>query len=744
MTLMASLGLRSAGTLLAAVSTTRAIAVQPVVVAARVPTTVATFRPIVAAVAIAPKPAPSLIPLRDYGAIVVSQTHNPPVMSFGVSSPPQRILPDIIPQAKAAPIDTIKAMIKEVPRIEYPIKYKDVERIVEVPRIVIPPFIPIWTRIMPTNALHLEPGTVSHRQRDDTFKVTSRKFEPYENLTGISHERPEIVMLTNFLPLFVKDVGHSQPSFSRQVQNSGINPSMTDAGRYVDTYLQARQLRHVNSVNLISNIKKSNPQIIPLLKQRQRTFEQNVDSLKGTSNFLLELVRGQDRLKAQLDLRDDIHTVDPHQVLRGFQGMMANVDSFTSANVLFDYVKRYLPSTYSVTDALVRLGYTSDNVNKMYSSTKVWMQLLLEMRNVLNFHSAEFIGSDPITQRGDTNAVGVTRSTTKLFGLRQTLPSLPSMTELLSLDANQIRPAITALNQTWSLLYQDINFKTNEMQIAALANLVCKEYRYSLGLANPNVKRALADQFNYTVTNADNIDVFDSVVGKFGTNITDFPAQRTNSLVNLAQHQPATNVAVLSFESKYIDGTTGTQTPGSAYFVDQVLNTDGKNFDTSRLEEAAAMFEKASTSFGTIVNGMNLLAARTTSPNDRTYSSFTSILSSPVDFVKAISKGLIDANNGNTLKSIISDNLASVFTFAAKNNNVKSALFMYTMSRTSSPYYTVMTVVDQLGRIGDKAHDSASLTDYLIKYVVSTLQEQVPQTQSGTKATSGQTTSMTN
>lgn len=595
-------------------------------------------------------------------------------------------------------------------------------------KLLLPPFHSVVNHILPSFALHLEPAELTRHHSSDQIVVTSKKFEPYEQLTGISHERPELVMLTNFLPLFTREIGHSQPSFIHLVENGGIYPFMTDAGRFVDTHLHARHLRHVNTIQLLRNLRLSYFWLHTHFQQRRRGFEKNVDALRDSANFLLELVRSLERLKAQLDLRDDIHTVDPHTVVNYHHLNFTKIHALATANVLYDLIRRYMPATYNVTDAMVRLGYTSDNVRHRFSSSKIWMQLLLELKDILKYHSAEFIDIDPIAQRRDANAVSTTHLNTRHFGIRETLPGLPPLAEITTLPPTGVNPAISALNQTWNVLYQDVHFKTPEAHIAALSNLVSKEFRYSFGMTAPDVKQALADQFSYAVTPADNVDVFDSIIGKHGNNITDFPTTQTNSLVNLAQRQPAGNVAVLTFESKYVDGDTGTLTPGGSFYVDQVLRTDGQKFDTTRLDEVGDLFEKANKNFNIIVNGMNLLATRIYDPYDRTHTQFSSILSSPVDFAREVSRHLIDERTGNTLPQSVNDNLGAVYSFAARNNRVKSALFLYTMAKITRSYHPT---VPFFHTFNTAPADNTPLTDAIIGGVVAALEAGVPQTLTG-------------
>jgi|SRR6478609_5686259 len=590
---------------------------------------------------------------------------------------------------------------------------------------LLPPYHGMMNIIMPSFALHLEPAVANHPVTD-RLVVTSKKFEPYEQLTGIAHERPEIVMLTNFLPLFTKNIGSGQQSFANQVENSGIYSDMTDAGRFVDTHLQARNLRQINVTQALRGLRSQYPFIADSFTTRRRSFESNVDSLRDQANFLLELVRSLERLKSQLDLRDDIHTVDPSAVVNYHYLNFTKLNSVLTSNVLFDLVRRYLPVTYSIPDTLVRLGYNSDIVRHKFSSTKIWLQFLLEMSDMLKYHSSEFIDIDTVTQRNDTNATRIVRKTVPHFGLSQKLPALPPLDELSTIKPNQINKAVSTISQAYSVLYQNVHFKSQEAQIAALTNLISKEFRYSHGMSQRDVQDALSSGFNYQVSPSDNVGVFESIVGKFGNNISDFPATQTNSLANIAQRQTTSGAAVLTFESKYVDGDTGTLTPGGTYYVDSVL--DGANaigFNTANLDEGGDLFEKAFNSFSIVVNGMNLLGVRTYDPYDRTQSQFSSILSSPSDFIQTSMKNLLDPKTGNTLPAVLNDNLGSVYNFAATNPHVKSALFIYTIAKITRSYFPIISL--PFFNLNSLSSDNTPLTDALIKDIVSEIEKSIPQ-----------------
>jgi len=590
------------------------------------------------------------------------------------------------------------------------------------PHFVLPAFHTQFNVILPPYKLHLEPTHARDSHHTDELVVSPKKFEPYEQLTGISHERPEVVMMTQFLPLFVKDVSHSQPHFIHLVENSGIYPYMTDAGRFIDTHLQARQLRHVNMVQMTRALRSRYYHMSKMFQDKHRTFTKAISDLHETSSFLLQLVKGLDRLKAQLDLKDDLHIIDLRNVIHGY---IYNYTAYRNAgmfNSLYDYGRLYLPPAYSVQDSLVALGFTSNNVRHNFSSTKVWLQLLLEMKDILRWQSMAFLDQDPVQQRNDNNAATLLKKNTKHFTLRESLPDLPNVSELSKIVPTQVPAAVSTLDAAFRSLYEDVHFKTDEARIAALFNLVSKEFRYSIGLFNKNVQATLRNHYGYRQQDTANVGLWDSVIGEFGNNISDVPAVEDASLTQLAQKQVG-NVAVLTFESKYVVGDTGTLTPGGDYYVNQVLKTDGTTFDVSRLQTLKDRLEKSHQQFAVLVNGLNMLSQRTYDPNDKTITSYNQLLANPIDLLNRVAQQLVDRHSGNTLQAALTDNLGAVFTEANKNSVIKSILFAFTLTRLSRSYLKTVPFFH-----APLSNDNTPTTDALIERLLVELRKSSPQT----------------
>jgi len=596
-----------------------------------------------------------------------------------------------------------------------------------------PIVIPIQTKfntIMPTYHLSLDAGKEYDPRVSQGFATTTTKFQPYEQLTGIAQERPEIVMVTNFEPLFNRDVIHTAPNFITALNDGGIDPYMTSAGLFLDTQIQTRNLRSYNVQFLLRTLTGRYINLDSLLTARKNSFQDALNHLNNDASFLLNLVRIIEAQKSQLDLRHDIYTVDPNEV-----GSLTNANYVqqqettrpnppTQKKLPTLHLLHRHPPKYDPVDVLTSLGYKEATVKQIYSSSKVWMQLLLELEYALKFHTLQFIDIDPSYERNDTNPTTILNPKVTRFSLSTNLPSLPTLSELINLQPSLVAQTINSIKPAFTTIYQNVLFKDEEARIAALAHLLSMEYRYSYGLSQQTTQQTLSGYYGYNVANGvANTTVFDSIIGKFGNNITDFPAQNTKALTSIAQ-QVAGSTGILTFESKYVEGDTGTLSPGGDYYFDQVLQTNGQAFNTTNIETLTGVLENASNAFNVIIDNLNLMAK----PNinlgklDFIEEIQGSILDTTGDVITAIKSQLVGPN-GNTSKMLNDDRLASVFAYARKDNQLKAALFMYVLAKTSRAYNTLVPFF-----AANTSADNTPLVDMLIDQVNAALQAALPVT----------------
>jgi hypothetical protein len=604
------------------------------------------------------------------------------------------------------------------------------------------------SRVLPSYAFRVDTGHFGPKSSDD-MSVTTKKMQPYETLTGISQERPEIVMMTNFKPLY----DHDQRS-AAQGRGNNIDAAkrylsfMTDAGMFFETQMHLRSMRQYDVKGVVATLKAQYPYLAQQFAARRSDFSQALDELNTSVNFLWGLVGTIEQTKNQLDLRNDVHTVDPNEVIRNHVIHFTPVRSEALLQNLTTTIASTLPTSYTIVDVMTQLGYTTDNVNQTYSSTKLWMQMLLDLKDILRTHSLSLIDIDPTDQRNDTSSVNLTKSAVKRFEFSNFLPTLPTIDKLRNAKPTAIPAIIQSVTESYDSIYEDVHLKSDEMTIAALTNTISREFRYSKGLASEELKRVLSDYYGYTTQDRGNPLVLDFVIGRFGSNVSDIPALKTNSLVSVAQQQPATNVAVLTFESKYLEGDTGTLTPGSAYYVDSSLTTDGKSFDTSKMEDLANLLDNTYNQFSIVVDGMNLLSADTVDTTNTATSKFVQTLSNPRSLFSELWKQFV-TTTGNPLPLTRDDRLTPVFAAAKSDPKLRAALMLYLVSRMTRAYDPSLSFFGS-----DMTEDNTPTTTALIDQIMKILDTRplstvtstvvVKKTKFGGASSSGAVTSSSN
>lgn len=594
----------------------------------------------------------------------------------------------------------------------------------------ISPFTPILTnQIVPTYALTLGTGRVYDPRLTQGFVNTTTKFQPYEQLTGISQERPELVMLTNFQPLFNRDVSHTAPHFINHLEDAGLYSLMTDAGHYIDAQFNMRSLRWFNVQQHVRMLYTRYPQIRQDVVNRAEQSRQALLKLKDDASFLLNLVRIIESQKSQLDLRHDLHQVDPNElalhIVQNFSKQRISLSPDNVPHIITLLTQVWSKPKYDIADTLIDLGYTPDSVRNVFASTKLWMQLLAETKSILEHHSLSLLDITPNYQQNDQNPSTILQPPVKLFDIVTTLPSLPTLDELIQLQVGNASKTVDLLQPAFTSIYQNVFFKNEESRIAGLAHLLSREYRYSYGLSQDSVRQKLESFYGYKVSGVGNLTMFESIIGRFGNNITDFPAVNENSLISIAQNH-SQNVGVLTFESKYVEGDTGTLTPGGDFYFDRILETNGKKFDTSAIDDLAKQLGDHGDNFSILCDGLNLLSLPVyTGRRSATQARDTEahFLSNAQEIIHELADQLINTRNGVANQVVINDRLGAVFSQARNDTRIKTLLFLYVLSKISRSY-TKNVLFFQSSPVAD----NTPLVDYLIEQLVMTLESTIPET----------------
>jgi len=598
--------------------------------------------------------------------------------------------------------------------------------------------------VVPTYAVSQGARTYDPRAAQDRPQVTS-KFTPFELLTGISHERPEIVMLTNFVPLFDKDRGAGHDQQSERLKAAGYRPHITDAGRYLEAQFHLRALHTHNAGRYVSELRRRYSPVDQLATSRSNAFTDALRVLQADANFLLNAARMVEDGKKKLDLRNDAYLVkEPASAARfiakNFRQLWsptlpAPTPAFSSRaseelniDIVEFMVMHGARHSFDFRDCMHDLGYSQAAVNNTFSSTKIWLQTLYELKQALQNHTLRLLDIDPTYQRQDSNPSSVLRPAVKYFGISPTVPALPAVSELINLQVPGTAQAISTLQAAFGSIYQNAHFKSEEARIAALAHLVTREFRYSYGLSLKPVQDALSRFYGVQVLPTGNTAIFDRIIGTFGNNISDLPDAAEDSLVTVGQSQPAPNTGVLTFEPKYLEGDTGTLTPGGDYYFDRIMSQATlAAFDTSGCDALLKQAEDQANQLLVIIDGLNLMMVPSRYDPRRpgsARSSDANFLGHPTDIVFELATQLINTSTGKVLAAIEHDRLGAVYARARNDARLKTILFLYTMARISRAYGQNVPFLGS-----NMASDNTPLVDNLIDRLVSSLESSVPLTQ---------------
>lgn len=569
------------------------------------------------------------------------------------------------------------------------------------------------------------PGSLGVRpnSHSEGLSVTLEKdIEPYEQLTGISHLRPEIIMVSQFLPLFNND-SESSSQESRDIIDALMPLDMTDAGRYIDSQFCVRALNAANVNTLLGSISKNKQHVVDFLSRKRQTFAETLGTLEEYVRFMLALVRQHDRVKQRLDLRDATHIVETSDVIKTHNFSFTGVNVSSTSTALNQVADKFIPQTFSPADALVRLGFKDASVRDSFTSTKMWMQLALCLKEQLQTHSPEFLDQDVPERRSDNSATVLTRTKHDSFGINRLLDSLPSFSDVLNIQEEQLNSAVTTLVQGWNTLYSNVAFQNPEMQIAALANLISKEHRYSKGVSRDDVVKLLSEKYAYSVIDGDNKALFDKVFGTFPLNATQPVDVQANSLVSVAEQQVQDSV-VMTFETKYIEGTSGVLTPGSHYYIDSTLNVDGTNFNTTNLDSLTSRLDATHRSLSSIIEGLNLLGTKTNDTLDLLFGNLRLMISDPKELVTNLIKRVVDIRTSLPLPSVDADNLTAFYTLATTNTRLKTLLFILTAVRCTKNKDT--SQLSSFSQLFGFQQDNTTLIDVLTNKIIAEVVDLVP------------------
>ena len=412
------------------------------------------------------------------------------------------------------------------------------------------------------------------------------------DMVGISKDRPVIVMMTDYKPIYQND-------------------SSSYVGDYLRKQQGVRKIRLDIMEKIFSKIKAGDGNPLPKMRDY---FDQGIDRVSENVETVFDVISQMNLLKDRLDLKDAIYNED---------------GKVSGKNIMVSILENF--------------GYDTNSLQNEYSSTKLWFQFLIELKKTLKYSTLsnfEFTGqkisdNDPTTlfiQNQDYNFQQVSNygTTTLSAFVEQNIEDAYSTIDQLM---SKIRPSVESANSDIRSAASNISYLSKEyrciksLQDQGFVNFITKVYGFQ---NNPNV-----DFFN----------IFDNAIGNFGTDIFDMPDNNTNSLSSLAQIQNY----VLTFENSYF--TTNEKggklyTPGGMYYVDTLLNGNVDTY-TANLTKLSSTFKEKKENFEKLINYLLPIKKPFKSANTDTFKF-------PQDFYDLLVDGFVDST-GNIKENFIND-----------------------------------------------------------------------------------------
>lgn len=572
-------------------------------------------------------------------------------------------------------------------------------------------------------------------------RPATRKYDAIEDLSGITRQRPEIVMVTEFHPLFQKERAVDYDSYWSAYwwARSYARSQLTEHGKFADAKF------NVDSINRsaigriwrrIWRARRGGKSMRKRLARQRKRFLTKIRDMRRTANFMLQLLRVIENTKDLFDLRDVRHTAkysqNKHDDYNAGQVTIPNDKSQYKRSEFLDFTEKNLPAHNSIASTLEQYGFNRSSVDTKFTSTKIWCQAVNEFKVMMEHHSQGLLDRTSYANQNDQHPTALpTPWLYTRLGLYErlgttTIPSIAGITNALPEDLYNI---IKNINTAYWRLGWDYGIN-NSTKIAAWLWLFSKEYRFSNGLAKPEVRAALRNGFGYDVSSVTNDNLFDVVFGERTYAIDQAPVTIGSDLYSLAYERPDTSTVVMNFESKYLEGHSGILTPGSEYYIDDVLDNFGEQFrpsdptnpesrrsdyrfNTERLKGFIKRLDDTRNNLDAVANGMNFLAHWRA--DDRKSKHWERGIAHPPTFYHWMTDTFVDLKKHRMDKKYSSDAITAILHLASRDRGLKSAIFTYLLQRIKQRGTSSTAQGAATGR-GDKSLALKNL-EYILYYI---------------------------
>jgi hypothetical protein len=492
----------------------------------------------------------------------------------------------------------------------------------------------------------------------------------YERITGLSQERPEILMLTDFQPLFRPKIGGSN------------SQERTDAGLMFEHQVSLRNLKCSNIKKIISFNYKNSPDVKNSIENRRKKFKIDIEKFFYNIKFFTGVINDTEIIKRTMDVRGSYSRIKAHSVMRSFLSPDA---SGRSQSLSDDFYSSFLPE-FDAQYALSLFGYSKNNVTEYYSNTKTWLQLLLETKAMHSNCSLRMFDIATSQFDEDKSLDSILKIVQRRFdfmpGFEQT--NLTPVNQLREIARSNLSGLVSSISNYYPRIYKNLDSKDKESGISAIINQFCKICKYSFLLNQSSVRSFLSDAYGYSTEDAGNLKIFDSIYGQDLENINDPGLRLTkNSLMNFS-HKTSDEDLILNLEPHSPSLAATNVKYGGNYYIDSMLGISGDQFDVSRAKDFLMKITSTENAYSTSIKVFDFLGlnGKYYNPNQTITDPNKSRISDSLLFLEDINSLFL--NGDEPTSSLKNDPVVPLLTYASSNAKLKSLLFLYVMLKSSN------------------------------------------------------------
>lgn len=395
-------------------------------------------------------------------------------------------------------------------------------------------------------------ATVLPLKKLDMLKVVKfvEKFKKPAALKGISEQRPEILAMTDFQPIYADS-----------------SKKLNTVGEMLEFQIAARRMRIDNIKKLLDTLNDTKD-AKDLMIELKDEYIDNINKAREDVEFLVSMLTKLDAGRRALNFRR----------LTSASSQLFGVKSRTWRSLFND-----------------ELGFTEEGYNE-FSNTKVFGQFIFDLQTISRQYSPSLLDAfdgdrakdkDPVTY---AKAIDIrdgkfkfnVEKLSKSFSISSGFGSTPSFVNM------GFTPRFVKLINS---LPKDLDDRAKVLLLT-----LSKELRVSDGLGDKSVNKILTKTFGSASPTVGN--PFDEILGRPGDNITDVPIGES-SMSSLARVTDDDEV-ILPFEQAFLQTVSGrTFYPGTKFFIDGIL-TSKTPFDLTNFRTYKKRFERITTDTNTL------------------------------------------------------------------------------------------------------------------------------------------------